>query len=88
MENVVGLESNKRRSSSEATEYPRRQATIAVGVFDYLQLCHGNSMIEAKTIVLASVRYVVCARHDATVLDPNVNSALNSTRTAYISSQA
>lgn len=75
------LSGSKKRSSEEATEYPRRRATIAVGLINSLY-----AEID-KLRLFDSARYAGYARHDATEPVQNASSAPISTPSVCTESQ-
>lgn len=78
------ISSQKKRSNSDATEYPRRRATIAVGAHA-LSLC--SIQFQIRSAKPHSAKYVDYAKQDVTELGQNANSAQTSTPNASIVNQ-
>ncbi|KAJ5117052.1 hypothetical protein N7526_011161 [Penicillium atrosanguineum] len=72
----IDLPGTKKRSNSDATEYPRRRATIAVGAWPFPGFWKPfENPVQLRNRQMNSARYAACARHGATELAPNANYA-------------
>jgi hypothetical protein len=88
---VSYISTQKKRSNSDATEYPRRRATIAVSTHAPLappgRVPEPVYKIWIRPANPRSARYADYARQDATELGQNASSAQILTPNAYIANR-